>query len=332
MDKYFLAPFARDLSPFSFFTNRENVSGSGTRRLRRLGPHLFAFGQRAVLLRHCTPAEMKIITSGRFPPSRLHYVIDDDLAAIAADQRLPAAYRQRVRAFMTDMLPHILRACGHIAAPSRNILNAYPGHEHALLHPCILKDRKSFRHFNRGKGGFRMIFTGTASHARDLEMIAREVRRFCAAHDDATLVTFLGGQAPDALKRIKNIYHIRPLRWPFFRYFLEHASFHVALAPMQGTAVNQARSFNKILDHAVLGAAGVYSANVCPAISDKIVSGENGLLVQNSPGAWREKLEELYAERGMTQRLAKAGAATAARIGSQQRVRNFWRRRLLTSP
>ena len=71
--------------------------------IRRVGCNLFAAGNRFVLVRYATPAELDIIATPAC--ERLFYVVDDDFAALAADDALPGDYRRRLRAFMTTILP-----------------------------------------------------------------------------------------------------------------------------------------------------------------------------------------------------------------------------------
>ena len=325
VDKYFLAALSGDVARFPFGAGVRD--GRRRRPVQRLGPHLYACGGSAVLIRHGTREELEILGSGRFDRGRCYFLIDDDLRALAEDPDVPADYRLRIRRRLMNEIPAILDMCANVAGPSEQIINAYPSHAGHLLEPCILRERRRFRHFRRS-GRFRMIYAGTASHMADFGGIAPALADFCVAHEDVSLVTFLGKQAPEILKNRRNIRHFRPLRWPLFRRFMEHASFHVALAPMRKTAVNRARSFNKFLDHAMMGAAGVYSAGACPQIDRVIEHGKSGLLVDGPAGRWLEMLEELYRDRSMTADLAVQGARAAGRAGSRRRVRDFWRRRL----
>ena len=327
VDKYFLGPMAPHVARSGFPLPRLNVFAGANKPVRQLGPHLFATASHAVLLRHCTPDEFRILDERRFPAENVHYVIDDDLKAISEDPAVPDSYRIRTRTWMTDDLPRILELCGQIIAPAREILSAYGSHEHRLLTPCMLKAGTSFRHHER-KGPFRIIYAGTGSHAADLEMIAPALAGFCAAHEDVRLVTFLGKHAPASLQGHKRIRHHNPLRWPLFRAYMEHARFHAALAPMRETPVNRARSINKILDHALLGAAGIYSAGACPQIDQAVEDGKNGLLAASAPGEWRDALETLYANRDMTRDIAINGASSASILGAPAPKRAFWKQAL----
>ena len=323
VDKYFRVAMADLIRPQRLW---RRLPGHHARPVRQLGPHLFATEAAAVLVRHCTKYELQTLEKLR--PEKCFYVIDDDLPAIVQDSALPPDYRRRTQAFMEDMLPRILRLCHAVVAPTPEILRHYAAtHETCLLEPAAVHIRDDFRHFDTAEN-FTIVFMGTRAHLADLNMIAPALADFCRDHPDARLMTFLGRHAPRQLRNLPNIKHLRPRRWPAFHRLIMRKAWHAALAPMRDTQVNRARSFNKLLDHAAVGAAGLYSAESCPAITRVVRHGEHGLLVDNSPEAWRAALEEIHRNRTLAQRLARNAARLAGELGSSVRCRRFWLQRL----
>jgi len=172
---------------------------------------------------------------------------------------------------------------------------------------------------------------GTRSHLGDLEMITPALADFFSAHGDAHLVTFLGKHAPKALKGFRNITHRPTLKWPAFRRFMADSAWHAALAPMRETPVNRARSFNKLLDHASVGAVGLYSAAACPAIARAVRHGMHGLHVKAHAHDWLDALEYLYHNREHARKMAQKGAEQARVLGNPERCRQFWMKELSIS-
>ena len=139
---------------------------------------------------------------------------------------------------------------------------------------------------------------------------------------DIRLTSFLGKQAPDSLKGLKNARHREQKSWAAYRRFMAKSRFHLALAPYRETPFNRARSCNKILDHAAYGAAGLYSAR--PPLADYVTNGADGLLLADEPQQWTRAIEELLAAPDEMQRLARAGAQLAQKLGEPARAKAFW--------
>jgi hypothetical protein len=78
--------------------------------------------------------------------------------------------------------------------------------------------------------------------------------------------------------------------------------FHLALYPLRPSRVNEARSANKLYEHALAGAASLLSRN--PALEAAGNSIED-LFVEAGPDAWRERIEEDLANPAAWQRRAE---------------------------
>ncbi len=315
VEKYFLGP-NRDLV-VSRFAFRPSPDTS----YRRLGPHLFTTGESAVLIRHATERELALLERGSF--RRIAYLLDDDLDAIAGDPAINADYRRRVAAFRDGPLQRILRRATDFIAPSIPLLSAHSGPALHFLGPALTHTPPGTTHFATEET-FRIVFLGTRSHLEDFALLAPELERFLRAHPEAQLDTFLGRWAPAELRELPNAIHHAPLHWPAFRRLLQRRRWHLALAPMRPTAVNRARSWNKLLDHAAAGTATLATEGACPALDVALGSGRYGLPLPASPARWREALEWLLHDREQAARLAAAGAERASHIADPQSVRTFW--------
>ncbi len=317
VEKYFLGP------------NRDLVASSTPFRrspetpIRRLGPHLFAKGETAVLIRHATDRELAMLERHRF--RRLAYLLDDDLDAIARDPSINAAYRRRVAAFLEGPLHRILHLATDFVVPSIPLLERHADRTIHFLGPALTLSTPDMAHFATEET-FRIVFLGTRSHLRDFSQLAPELGKFLKMHPDAHLDTFLGRWAPAELRGLPNATHHAPLKWPAFRRMLECRRWHVALAPMRHTDVNRARSWNKLLDHAAIGAATLITEGACPALDAALDGGKSGLPLPGNPQCWREALEWLHRDRTRAAHLARTGAVRARRIAAPEATRNFWRR------
>jgi hypothetical protein len=252
-------------------------------------------------------------------------VIDDDFGAVAADSSQPRAYRRRIAAFATQVLPRILALDPAIVAPNRRLFEAFPGRQALLLDPAHGVLCTDFSHFEHTVP-LRLVFAGTRSHAGDLAEVAEGAVRFLAEHPAARLVTFLGRSAPRPLRRHPQVDNRPALDWPAFKTVMASERFHLALAPFAPTPANEARSANKINDHASFGAVGLYG-RIAPYV-DRITHGKDGMLLEHAPSAWHEALTELAASPHRMRAMAEGGLALARRHGDPLRLRRFWLQRL----
>jgi len=290
--------------------------------VQALGPNVYGAGGSYVVLRYANDHELAQLAAAR--PRQVFYVIDDDLEALSRSGDLPADYRARLSAFVARSLPRILTLADVVLAPNALLLARFPDHETGLVLPsyCSLSD--GFDHF--GDGPLRLVFTGSRSHAGDLEAIAPALERLCTASPQIELTTFLGAAVPPPLRRLGNVVNRPALPWPSYRRFMATARFHVALAPFRRTPTNECRSHNKVHDHAAFGAAGLYG-DIVP-YREIVSHGTDGLLLPPDPEAWFEALAALLDDRAATRRLAEAGGALSRRTGSPALLRTFWRERL----
>ena len=304
-----------------YFLNamRDEVSAGA---VQALGPNVYGAGGSYVVLRYANDRELALLEAAR--PRQVYYVIDDDLGALSRSGDLPAGYRARLSAFVDRSLPRILALADVVLAPNALLLTRFPDHDTDLVFPSYCSVSDSFGHF--GDGPMRLVFTGSRSHAGDLEVIAPALERLCSAFPQIELTTFLGSAVPFSLRRLGNVVNRPAQPWASYRRFMATARFHIALAPFRRTPTNECRSHNKVHDHAAFGAAGLYG-DILP-YRELVSHDADGLLLPPEPEAWFEALVTLVNDPATTQRLAEAGGALSRRTGSPALLRTFWRKRL----
>ncbi len=289
--------------------------------IRRAGPFSFTAGDDAVILvRHMTRADRRAVE--RAAPGRFFYVVDDLLRGPALrGSGLPADYAARLEA-AAGRLDWILRRDPVIVAPNRTVADQFGPRRTLVVPPSLLMACEAFDHFDSLSGRPRIACLGTRSHVGDLEAIAPALEALSRRHPRLEIATFLGRHLPDRLKALGTVRNRRPLPWPLFKRVLKAERFHVALAPLRDTPFNGARSPTKLLDHAAVGAAGIYSARA--PYADIVSPGVDGLLAGDDPREWLTALEGLIADPAGARRLAENGVALARRIGDPRRARALW--------
>ncbi len=285
--------------------------------LQPIEPNVFVAQDTLVVMRHWSAATRRLLAER--PELQVIYFIDDDLWSLDGEHGLKAGYLGRLKrlaeAFEGELRPRTTK----VVSPSPRILAHFPELETHLLAPALVHALAPLDHHD--EGAVRLVFCGTASHLTDLDRVGPALAELLKEREGLHLTTFLGRQVPKALKLAQCTHH-DPQSWAGYRRTIAASRFHVGLAPLSPTAFNLARSGSRLLDHAALGAAGLYSA-VGP-FGELIEDGVNGRLVDGGPKAWRAAICELLEDPALRRRLAAGGQASAVKLGDPRRVRRFW--------
>jgi hypothetical protein len=303
-----------------------NATGSPERPIVRRGPHTWVCGDRLIIVRYATVDELAWIEGRRW--RSVHYVVDDLLPAVETSFELPADYRERLGVFVRGLLPRILALSPIVVSPSLSILEVFPGLEQRRLDPACLSlcDGGMLPLPATRSSAPSVVFLGTRSHLGSLPLIAEIAERLDRSCPGARVHLFFGRNLPRALIRSRIVVNRAAMPWPAFRAFCRTARFDVALAPVQDTPFAQARSITKLMDHAAVGAVGIYGDR--PPFRGVISHGVDGLLLSDEPQAWADAIQELAAAPLRATQIAAGGGALAARLGDPARVRRFWTREL----
>ena len=247
-------------------------------------------------------------------PGPVHYLIDDDIRAGIADPSLPAGYRHRLEAALRDSVEErALERIVSVITPSARLAELYE----AKGKPVIRLDPAwdvpavaDLSHF--AELPLRVACLGTRSHLADFDLLREAVEdpaRTWEFHH------FLGEHAPGWLRQAGRVRAHPPLSWRAYRRNLRRLRFHLCLYPMLPTPFNLARSCNKVMEHAMVGAASVFSASV--PFAGLAEAGDAAVLAKD--GDWQPLLRELTANPARCKDLAGRGhrlghdTATAAR-------------------
>ena len=116
--------------------------------------------------------------------------------------------------------------------------------------------------------------------------------------------------------------HLKDMFFAPFQTWLARQRFHIALTPYEPNPVNDGRSNLKFHQHALVGAAGLYTATA--PFADCVVSGVNGLVLAHEPEAWREAVSGLTVDLGQAKTMS-TNAIEASRVhGTHQKLADLW--------
>jgi len=294
------------------------------RPIRVIGANCFVHGDAMVLIRRDTPRVMREALAW---PGRLAYLIDDDVAAGAASPYLPESYRQRFARFEREFHRDLLARADLLVAPSPALVARLE--EDAAVRcpvaaidpfwPGCLADQSHFAPLAQG-ASLRIVHLGSGSHHAALGGLAPAMKRLLDRHPDIRF-TYIAAKAVDpALEAHPHARRVEPKTWPEYRRWLGRHRFHVALYPLVPDPFDRARSINKLIEHALVGAVGVYPEDWAPA---RLVA-QGALTAPSEPVDWEVALEAAVAARGGLADLAEAAAASLAKPDWAGRQRALW--------
>ncbi|GMG80813.1 hypothetical protein LNKW23_00250 [Paralimibaculum aggregatum] len=293
------------------------------RPVARLGPGVFASAETLVVVRNWGRAEA--LPRRR----RVIWLIDDDIEAACADRSLRPGQRLKLALFERRQGRRLLAAGAEVAVSSAALAERYRGRARVhLLRPHWSEPLAGLAHHAEA-GPVRIGFLGSAVHGGDLAFLLPVLRELLDRHPEAEL-HLAANHRLGALAGHPRLRPIRETSWQAYRASLGARRLHIALYPLRETPVNRARSVNKIIEHGVAGAAGVYSAGWPEAA--RVARRGAGLVLPERAGAWAEAVSGLIRDAAARRALAARGRALAADLNHPALLQDFWRHGFALGP
>lgn len=257
--------------------------------------------------------------------ANVFYLVDDDLLAAARDRTVPEEYRLRMRDIVCNFQPRLFALADEVIVCSEDLARA-TRHHHArisVLPPSLISELPGQAHHRQVRK--EIGFHGTRAHLRDLEAIAPALETVHDRHEESEFEIMLGDNTPELLKELERVRCPSAMKWDDFLPYQRSRRLHIGLAPLLPSAFNRGKSWIKVLDIAVMGAVGAFSAR--RPYTDVVTHGRDGLLVEDDPLAWEAALIRLLKYPRDTEAMAKAAADTAMDVGDPRAARDFWLQR-----
>jgi hypothetical protein len=291
--------------------------------IRRAAPTVFAGPAAQLVVRH----------DGHAPPwlrrPGLVFLMDDVWRE--GDRDPGQSHRFRTKQALLDARSarwHLARA-GTVVVSSEPLARAAaedaPQAEIVLLDPFWSDPLADLAHFDGA--GFDMAFLGAHSHQPDLDWLAPALRDALDRLPGATLTLSGEVAAPPELGGHPGLRRIGVTGWSEWRREIARRRFHLALYPLRPTPFNAARSINKIVEHAVAGAPGLYPAHWAPGRAAAAAGA--GLALVDDPAEWARAIAALARDRDRLRALAAGARDHAGRINRPEPQRALWARLLL---
>lgn len=285
-----------------------------------VGANCFTHGQAMLLVRADSPAVMRAALEWR---GRLAYVVDDDIPGAAQSPGLPDQYRRRLAEFNAEYHRLLIQRADVLLVASDVLASRLPLHpDMRRIDPCWTLPLADQRHFSvLDKGGeLRIVHLGTGSHGGGLAAIAPTVMALIERDSSLSFTYVAAEPIIPALERHPRAHRLQPRKWPSYRRWLTHARFHLALYPLTAEPFDRARSCNKLIEHALVGAVGTYPRDWLPA---RLV-GDGALLGPSDPWCWAEMIGEVAANRSQLARMAARAGVALSRLDMLAMQRATW--------
>lgn len=281
------------------------------RPITQLAPGAFVSETTLLVMRHAGGAATLPERARQF------YLIDDDVNALVADVRTPMGQRLKLALFERRYAAALRHAGAQMVVSSDALLRLHPSA--TLLRPVWSAALADLDHHGKA-GPCRIAYLGSAVHRGDLALIGKVLWSILETSDVELYIA--ANHRLSKLSGHPKVKLIAATSWPAWRAWIEQQRFHIALYPLADSAANRARSCNKIIEHAVVGAAGIYS-DTWPEAA-RVSRRSAGLVLPADPRQWELAIRSLIDDRQACLRLAKAGRALAQDLNGPGVQRAFW--------
>lgn len=228
----------------------------------------------------------------------LVYVLDDDLLNLP-DYVSSAKYYRLEN--IHNNIQKIMNLCDTFMTPSRVLLEKY-GRE---FRNSFLIDEPSLNVINEKKKNkkIRIGFAGSIDRTQDINYILEEcLIKVIEKYGSMVNIEFMG-----ARPKIVDDYKLKyiPYQDSYTKYteIVQQANWDIGLAPMPDTPFHACKYFNKYVEYASFGIAGIYS-DLKPYVYG-VEDQKNGLLVKNSTKDWYDAICRLIEDDGLREKISR---------------------------
>jgi hypothetical protein len=263
---------------------------------------------------------------------RTVYLLDDAIDLDGADAALSPYWRfklNRVERAAADVyLPDaeaVVVSSDPLAAMIRARASSANVH---VLTPYWSERMSNLSHHARPR--CTIAYLGSQTHGPDIAPLAQSLAKFLDETPEAELVMAGGHEQIGLLANHRQVRALGPMPWAKYRKALSGLGVHIALYPLNDTPFNAARSLNKLIEHGVAGAAGIYARSWSGATMAEEAGA--GIALPSDPAAWIAALGGMVADRKMTCTMAEAGVHLAQAVNDRDAQRTLWADLLQISP
>ena len=221
---------------------------------------------------------------------------DDDLFLMSS-QLYQDRLNMKIRAYCIE---NILKISNIVLSPNKHLAQKYSlmqnSQRFAIVptHIVISEDLNIYDN-KKDDNKIKIVYPATNDkwHVGFFrKYVLPDMPKICEDFRQRISFTFIGVEVriPE-FEGITEINYVENMPLAKYRKFMEENKFDIGIAPLDDDEWSKCKYWNKYLEYTISGVAGIYS-NVEP-YTLIVKNGEDGLLVQNSPGAWYDAIKQL---------------------------------------
>lgn len=252
--------------------------------------------QRYFPMKETWPIVEQALSSGR----PVVYDVDDNFLAVPPDHPM----RQRL-APIEPFTRELLARATLVTVSTVELRHAFKGLAHKIeVLPNFLEERLWIGPMARGRepGPVRIVFAGTPSHGKDLELVLPALAAVKQHFGNAVEIVFMGC-SPSGIDATVIGFNED---YAGYAAALRKLAPDIGLAPLADSAFNRCKSAVKWLEYSALGTAGVYAD--LPAYAS-VRHGETGLIAGSDSVEWEQALVKLVEDAPFRRALGHQAAA-----------------------
>ena len=228
---------------------------------------------------------------------KLVYIMDDDLLNVpdylsSSPYYLLPSTKNNIKTIMSN--------CDTFLTPSVILMEKYGKQfKHSFLIDEPSLNRIEIKTQNKK---VKVGFAGSIDRTQDInEILSSAIRELHKKYKDSIEIEFMGAK-PDIVDELGLTYYPYQDGYDSYTAFMAKCNWDIGLAPMPETEFHKCKYYNKYVEYASFGIAGVYTD--CVPYSLAIRSNENGVLVKNNTDSWVDAVSRLIDDRNIRKHIS----------------------------
>ena len=250
---------------------------------------------------------------------KLIYMLDDDLQAVPPGLDSATYYRD---AFVRRTREKIMHRCDVLLTHSPLLATKYGmGFSHIVMIEQPSMTRPGYR--LRLEGPVRIGFSGSLDRAVDVQAVLGQVLpALVDKYGERISIEFFGAEPPVAKALSLRCYPYTSSAEAYYQQMAE-LGWEIGLAPLPESPFYQSKYYNKFVEYASYGMAGVYTA--LPPYAGVVQDGVDGFLCRNSSEAWFECLCRLIEDAALREHVGREAARRAEDFSLDRVAKRLWK-------
>jgi hypothetical protein len=269
-------------------------------------------GSFIVVVRYLNRTWSRFLKRSKALLSGVAYFMDDDLPAALSASELPIRYRYKILKLFHLQRASLSEICSEIW-----VSTVYLAEKYGLTSAAVLDPLPPVLHAPT-ENRITYFYEGTAAHRLEFAWLREVVWEVQRRSSNLTFVTTGGQEIRRLFAKIPRTLIFHPVPWPTYVQSLPAITHDIGLAPLLDSRFNRGRAHTKFFEITRLGAAGLYS-NVSPYVGF-VRAGVDGVLLDNTPGAWSDAILELAGSPRRRHDLVAHARTRAAALAAEHRA------------